>query len=186
MLLFAIGEHGEWNKQTNFELTTHAPMMVRIPGLTDGGMMTEKLTEFVDLYPTLAEAAGLPVPPLCPENSSNIQLCREGQSLMPLVKNPKLDSWKTRAFSQYPRPTMEDRKFMGYTMRTARYRYTEWVDFLGTPPRPQWNKLEGVELYDHDIDPEENKNRANNPSYKLIVAGLSKMLHAGWRPAIHQ
>ena len=54
------GEHGEWCKHTNFELATHAPMMVHVPGLTDQGIVTEQLTEFVDLYPTLAEAAGLP------------------------------------------------------------------------------------------------------------------------------
>ena len=53
------GEHGEWCKHTNFELATHAPMMVRVPGVTDRGVVTERLTEFVDLFPTLAEAAGL-------------------------------------------------------------------------------------------------------------------------------
>ena len=53
------GEHGEWCKHTNFELATHAPMMVSVPGLTEGGVVTEQLTEFVDLFPTLAEAAGL-------------------------------------------------------------------------------------------------------------------------------
>ncbi len=51
-----------------FQMATHAPMMVRVPGLTDSGMVTEHLTEFVDLFPTLAEAAGLPKIPLCPED----------------------------------------------------------------------------------------------------------------------
>ena len=54
-----LGEHGEWSKHTNFELCTHAPMMVHVPGLTDNGVSTEALVEFVDLFPTLAEAAGL-------------------------------------------------------------------------------------------------------------------------------
>ena len=57
--MFIKGEHGEWCKHTNFELATHAPMMVRVPGMTDKGVVTEQLTEFVDLFPTLAEAAGL-------------------------------------------------------------------------------------------------------------------------------
>ena len=54
-----LGEHGEWCKHTNFEIATHAPMMVSVPSLTDDGVVTERLTEFVDLFPTLAEAAGL-------------------------------------------------------------------------------------------------------------------------------
>ena len=69
-----LGEHGEWCKHTNFELATHAPMMVHVPGLTDKGIVTEKLTEFVDLFPTLVDAAGLPSMPKCPENSSAIKV----------------------------------------------------------------------------------------------------------------
>ena len=52
-----LGEHGEWSKHTNFEIATHAPMMLHIPGLTDNGTATEELVEFVDLFPTLVEAA---------------------------------------------------------------------------------------------------------------------------------
>ena len=69
-----LGEHGEWSKHTNFELATHAPMMVHIPGLTDKGIVTEKLTEFVDLFPTLVDAAGLPSIGKCPENSSAVKV----------------------------------------------------------------------------------------------------------------
>lgn len=67
-----LGEHGEWCKHTNFELATHAPMILSIPGLTNQGLSTEELVEFVDLFPTVVEAIGLPVPPLCPENSSHV------------------------------------------------------------------------------------------------------------------
>ena len=52
-----LGEHAEWCKHTNFDIATHAPMMIRIPGMTDSGITTEKLTEFVDLFPTLVEAS---------------------------------------------------------------------------------------------------------------------------------
>ena len=55
-------------------------MMVRVPGLTDDGVVTEALTEFVDLFPTLAEAAGLDPIPLCPKNPWNVTLCTEGMS----------------------------------------------------------------------------------------------------------
>ena len=92
-------------------------MMLHIPGKTDEGIVTEALTEFVDLYPTLVEAAGFPPLELCPEeNSTQVVLCREGESLMPLIDNPNTSRWKTKAFSQFPRPV----GIMGYTMRTDR------------------------------------------------------------------
>ena len=178
-----LGEHGEWCKQTNFELATHAPMMIHVPGLTDQGKVTEQLTEFVDLFPTLVEAAGLPPLPLCPVDSSDIGLCREGMSLVPLMKDPNA-KWKTAAFSQYPRN--EDKtSIMGYTMRTDRYRYTEWPKFIGKPTyKPDWTTLFGAELYDHVTDPEENVNLANDPRYKDLRDQLSKQLRAGWRAVI--
>ena len=176
-----LGEHGEWAKHTNFELATHAPMMVSIPGVTDSGVVTEALTEFVDLFPTLVDAAGLPPLPLCPENSSAVVLCREGSSLMPLIHNPTRP-WKSRVFSQYPR---DDHRVMGYTMRTDRFRYTEWAEFHGEPAyRPDWGNLTGVELYDHQNDPEENVNQAHNSAYHGYRTVLSHALHAGWRAAL--
>ncbi len=177
-----LGEHGAWCKSTNFELGTRIPMMVRVPGKTDHGIETNKLTEAVDLYPTIVEAAGLPPIPICPQGkSTDTKLCREGTSLMPLITDPT-SPWKAAAFSQYPRPHESNPDFMGYSMRTDQFRYTEWVKFRGAPHyRPNWNKLIGVELYDHANDPEENKNQADNPEYKDTVAELSKLLHSGWR-----
>jgi len=67
-----LGEHGEWCKHTNFELATRAPMMLGIPRLTDGGLQSDALVEFVDVFPTVVEAAGLPVPMLCPEDSRKV------------------------------------------------------------------------------------------------------------------
>ena len=97
---------------------------------------------------------------------------------MPLIKNPNSTTWKTKVFSQYPR----HHQVMGYSMRTDQYRYTEWVHFKGKPLyQPQWNITYGTELYDHRKDPEENWNRANDPSYKEIRRALSVELHAGWR-----
>ncbi|KAK3099006.1 hypothetical protein FSP39_025192 [Pinctada imbricata] len=177
-----LGEHGEWCKQTNFELATHAPMMIHIPGMTDGGIVTEQLTEFVDLFPTLAEAAELSPLPLCPVNSTKVGLCREGISLMPLIKNPSTPL-KEAVFSQYPR-SRNRTSVMGYTMRTDKYRYTEWPKFSGAPAyEPDWNILFGIELYDHQTDPEENYNRAMDSSYATIRQSLSQQLRAGWRKA---
>ncbi|KAL4231582.1 hypothetical protein ACF0H5_009163 [Mactra antiquata] len=182
---YQLGEHGEWCKQTNFELATHAPMMIHVPGKTDKngkGIKTDQLTEFVDLFPTLVEAAGLRPLPLCPVNSSKVELCREGTSLMPLIDKPN-SPVKLAAFSQYPRKHNE-KKYMGYTMRTDRYRYTEWPSFEYAPVyAPDWDNLAGVELYDHYIDPEENVNRAQFTAYRETRAELHKMLLEGWRNA---
>jgi hypothetical protein len=69
---------------------------------------------------------------------------------MPLIDDPKLPSWKSRVFSQYPR----EGSHMGYSMRTDRYRYTEWVLFEYAPEyKPDWTKVNGTELYDHAFDP---------------------------------
>ena len=182
---YQLGEHGEWCKHTNFDIATHAPMMIHIPGMTDSGIISDKLTEFVDLFPTLVEATGHPPLPMCPEDSSAITNCHEGQSLIRLIKNPNA-SWKNASFSQYPRSPLKSKisEVMGYTMKTEHYRYTEWAKFRLRPVyRPDWNILSGVELYDHTKDPEENYNVADDPSYTHIRQDLSRQLHAGWRHA---
>ncbi len=130
-----LGEHGEWMKQTNFELATRIPMMVHVPGKTNKGIATDQLVEAVDLYPTIVDAAGLPSLPLCPvERSNETMLCTEGTSLMPLMNNQSAH-WKTAVFSQFPRKlpgtdaSIEDWAWegngtvMGYTMRTKDFRY---------------------------------------------------------------
>ena len=64
-------------------------------------------------------------------------------------------------------------------------RYTEWVAFSGPPKyQPNWNIVCGVELYDHEADPEENHNQAHNPTLIEVVKELSDQLHAGWRHAL--
>ena len=112
-----LGEHGEWCTHTNFDIATIAPMMIRVPGMTHAGKSTEKLTEFVDLFPTLVEAAGLPKLQICPEDSRHVRHCSEGSSIMPLIRNPNAP-WKSAVFSQYSRPTHRQ-KAMGYTIRTT-------------------------------------------------------------------
>lgn len=154
-----LGEHGLWCKHTNFEVATHSPLVFSAPGQKNAGAKTDALAEFVDIYPTLCDLCGLPIPEGL-----------EGISLVPVMDNPNRP-WKKAAFSQYPRG-----KVMGYSMRTDRYRYTEWVE-PGKEPV-------GIELYDHQNDPDENINIANQPENKELVLKLSKMLHAGWRAAL--
>ena len=185
-----LGEHAGWSKHTNFELDTHVPMILSVPGaktaehavpsggLPDSGpartgvlspalrqtkdlpgQRTWALTEYVDIYPTLCEACGLAVPGHL-----------EGRSMMPLVENPARP-WKKAAFSQYPRG-----KVMGYTMRTERFRYTEWQD-------RKTKEALARELYDHEKDPDENVNAVDQPEYAKDVERLAVMLKQGWRAA---
>lgn len=153
-----LGEHGLWCKHTNFEEATRSLLIMRIPGQKNPGSKTDALVEFVDIYPTLCEACGLPVP-----------AGLEGTSFMPVIEKPDRP-WKKAAFSQYPRG-----KVMGYSIRTERYRYTEWIE-PGKPPV-------GVELYDHEKYPGENVNLAGRSDYAHVVRELSEMLHKGWRYA---
>lgn len=103
--------------------------------------------------------------------------------------------WKTGAFSQYPRPgiyptqhpnsdkpRLNQIKYMGYSLRTNRFRYTEWVKFKHF--RPIWSSVVGVEMYDHFIDPEENLNLADKPELNRIKHSLQKQLRAGWRQSL--
>lgn len=104
-----LGEYGDWCKHTNFELDAHAPLILSAPGQKVRGTKTSALVEFIDIYPTLCDLAGLPIP----EDL-------EGVSMVPLLDDPDLP-WKLGAVSQYPR-----REMMGYSLRTRDYRYTEW------------------------------------------------------------
>ncbi|XP_049623459.1 iduronate 2-sulfatase [Suncus etruscus] len=103
---WALGEHGEWAKYSNFDVVTRVPLMFYVPGRTaplpgsgqklfpyidpfdpaselmKPGRQTEDLVELVSLFPTLAGLAGLDVPPLCPIPSFHVELCREGQNLL--------------------------------------------------------------------------------------------------------
>jgi len=154
-----LGDHGMWCKHTNFELDTHVPMIISAPGMKSRGQSTAALTEFVDIYPTLCELCGLPLPRHL-----------EGTSLAPLLDNPDLP-WKKAAFSQYPRG-----RLMGYSMRTDRYRFTQWQEIKS-------GTVKSRELYDHQKDPEENFNIADNSENKDLVANLAKMLRAGYQAA---
>jgi arylsulfatase A-like enzyme len=154
-----LGDHGLWNKQTNFEEAARAPLIVCVPGMKGAGKACDALVEFVDIYPTLCELAGLPLPATL-----------EGQSFARLLDDPS-QAFRQAAFSQYPR----GKGIMGYSMRTPRYRYTQWQEKDG--------KVTARELYDHDTDPEENVNQANRPENKDLIASLQRELEAGWRAA---
>ncbi len=155
-----LGEHGEWAKHSNVENDTNAPLLLSVPGMKNAGKRTDALVEFVDIYPTLSELAGLSLP-------SHL----EGTSFKPVLEDPNR-KWKPAAFSQYPR-----RKLMGYSMRTDRYRFTVWVD------RVDHSKVDAIELYDHQADPQENRNIAKQPANKQLVSTLMVQWKKGWQGA---
>lgn len=160
-----LGEHSRWAKHSNVEDDTRAPLILSVPGMKTAGAHSAALVEFVDIYPTLADLAGLPLPDKL-----------EGTSLKPLLDDPQR-TWKSAAFSQYPRAA-KGRKLMGYSMRTDRYRFTRWVD------RDDHSKVEAVELYDHQTDPGENTNIANDPANKALVEKVTVQSLAGWKGAL--
>ena len=160
-----LGEHGAWCKHTNTENDTNAPLIISAPGMKHAGEHSRALVEFVDVYPTLAELAGLPLPAHL-----------EGLSVKPLLENPARP-WKQAAFSQYPRPN-HGQPLMGYSMRTDRYRLTVWV------ARDDHTKIDAIELYDHEADPMENTNIAKLPANTELVERLLTQWRAGWKGAL--
>lgn len=156
-----LGDYGQWCKHSNVEWDTRGCMMMSAPGMKGNGNKTHALVEFVDIYPTLAELAGLDAP-----------RDLEGFSFVPVLENPKI-SWKKAAFSQYPRSGV-----MGYSMRTDRYRLTRWVD------RKNITDIKAVELYDYETDPLATKNLAADSGYSAIVASLLQQSEAGWQNSL--
>jgi iduronate 2-sulfatase len=155
-------------------------------------LTSDNLVELVDLFPTLCELANIPVPPCCSPIPSPQMLCTEGESLVPIMYNKTQLLGKSGAFSQYPRPSknpthksdkpkLGDINIMGYSLRTERHRYTEWVEFQDLTPN--WKKIIATEIYDHLIDPNESINLFGRPGFDEIKKELSIQLRAGWRAA---
>ncbi|HRO47152.1 sulfatase [Agriterribacter sp.] len=143
-----LGEHGFWTKQSNLEKGPHAPLIVKVPWKS-GGLKTGALVEFVDIYPTLCELAGLSAP---------VHL--QGKSFAPLLDNPD-QPWKESIFY---------RAGTGETILTTTHGYTEWIN-------PGTGQPSARMLYDHRVDPEENVNIADRPEHKKLIKSLQEQLH---------
>lgn len=145
-----LGDHGLWNKHSNFEEATHTLLMMSVPG-KKAGINPGALCEFVDIFPTLCDLSGIPVPEYL-----------DGVSLVPAIKNPAANVRKY-AFSQYPR----EKNKMGYSIRTSRFRYTEWISMnFRTDQVYDTGKVVAREMYDYEKDPLETENILNKPEYQ--------------------
>ena len=160
-IVIFVGDHGYhtgerqwWNKNTLFERSCRAPLIIAAPGMK-GGQTTRSLTEFVDLYPTVADFCSLKLPH-----------ATAGSSLRPTLTNPST-SIKDAAFTLVTRGP----KLYGQSIRTSRWRFTRWSDGP-------------TELYDHETDPGENQNLAHESGAQSLVRDLSQQLDRGWRAAL--
>jgi iduronate 2-sulfatase len=149
---YHMGEHGHWQKTTLFENAARVPLIIAGPGVTEKGKTCRTPVEMVDFYPTLTELCGLEIPKFV-----------SGVSLVPAVRDvtsplrDKRGTIRNSAFTQYA---------TGYSLRTDRYRYSEWGP----------DGSDGAELYDHLSDPQELVNLAQQEAAQETVADLSKQL----------
>ena len=156
-----LGDHDLWEKHTNLEQATRAPLIVAAPGMKAG--KSSSLSEHLDIFPTICDLAGLSIPK---------QL--QGKSLKPIMQN-NTNSVKDFSVSQYPRKlSKEDTqkagfdsiKIMGYSMRTSKYRFTIWMnDFTSDQPFDA-KKIFASEMYDYTADPLEKVNIYTSNNYK--------------------
>ncbi len=149
---YQLGEHGLWQKRSLFEQSVRVPMIIADPRSPGKGIQSRALVELVDLYPTLAALAGLPIPDGL-----------DGVNLAPVMNNPN-EPGKGFAISQVTRQ-VNRKKVMGYSLRTDRWRYTEWDE-----------GREGTQLYDHDSDPEELSNLADQEKWSQTRQQLADEL----------
>ena len=167
-----LGDHDLWEKHTNLENATRAPLIIAAPGLKAG--KSNSLSEHVDIFPTICALAGVPVP---------TQL--QGKSLKPVMQNSKAVV-KDFSMSQYPRKLSkedmkkfgtESNKIMGYSMRTDKYRYTLWVNDFTSSDMFSDKKIYAQEMYDYTKDPLEKENVFADKSYSKVAKEMhEKML----------
>ena len=210
---FHLGDHGAfWAKHSNYEISTRVPFIIRSPGMSalgTAGTMTNAPVELVDVFPTLLDLCSLPIPDETTSIADDITRYQilEGTTLLPLLEDSQ-QPWKSAAFSQYQRRISYKSSYatdsplsvagagkgMGYSIRTDRYRYTEWWltngdygAFNGSSDQPYdadasrvlANQASFVELYDYQNDPQETENLAYTqaPAHAALIAELQALLH---------
>lgn len=159
-----LGDLGLWGARTNFESATRVPLIISYPGQRAAGRETNALIELADLYPSICDVAGVEIP-----NGLH------GSSVTPLFADPDR-LWKRAVFSQMPRTIPGVGEGVGRSMRTLRYRYTEWT-VPGTA-------FKATELYDYREDRLERLNIAASRKAQSLVNGLAGILAEGWRGSL--
>lgn len=152
-----LGEHGLWHKRSLFEESARVPFIVSAPGMKALGKTSASLVELLDLFPTLCDLTGVPALPKL-----------EGKSIRPLLDDPAA-KFHDAAFTQARRGANAEN--WGRSVRTARWRCTEWDEGRS-----------GIELYDHDADPQEYTNLADKPEHAAVLKELRALLAAKLPP----
>ncbi|NQV27135.1 MAG: sulfatase [Rhodopirellula sp.] len=152
-----LGEQSAWSKMTNFEIATRVPLIISGPAIHAG--RTRAIAELIDIYPTVCELADIAPPS---------QL--EGESLVPVFRDPdSVDVLRDRvALSQYAR---FNEKYTGRALRTDRYRFVVWDAKKG-------GQVVHRELYDHEADPDETINLADQEQHRQLVSALETRLRS--------
>jgi len=162
---FHLGDHAEWAKHTNLERATRVPFIIHNPFTGQSNVKTETPAALMDIYPTLCEMVGLPIPeqPLAqletPTTAASGRSLK-GKSLAGVV-NGTTNSVRTGAVNLFSRSGHN-----GYAYRTDRYRYTEWVNKAS-------NVVAERELYDYVNDPLETVNLAGEPGFDALMYSFS-------------
>jgi iduronate 2-sulfatase len=153
-----LGEHdGFWAKMSIMEESARAPLIIAAPGHKPN-QACARLVEFVDIFPSLCELAGLAQP-----------AGLEGTSFVPLLDDPQR-TWKRAAFCVVSRGGAKDLSKLGHSVRTERFTYNEWFDG-------------SMQLYDHDSDAKEYANLAHDERHAKTVEEMKQLLRDGWRAA---
>lgn len=160
---YHLGEHGLWQKRSLFEESARVPLLISLPERLGKPGVVKTPVGHIDLYPTLAELCQVKRP-------ANLH----GQSLVTMLKDNSVQGrgWALTQVLRGGEAATADNlekpgeRFFGYSLRTPRWRYTEWNE----------GKL-GKELYDHDGDPHEMTNLANMAAHSETIAELSQQLH---------
>ncbi|MBX3420968.1 MAG: sulfatase [Pirellulaceae bacterium] len=155
---YHIGEHGLWQKMSLFEESARVPLLIVAPGVGTPGSVVQSPVSLVDLYPTLAELCAVPAP-------DNLQ----GQTLVPMLEQPDTigRGWALTQVTRRGKRRSSETEYYGYSLRTERWRLTLWDD-----------GQHGRELYDHQRDPRELHNVADDPNYAQQIQELTAQLRS--------